>query len=162
MEEHELYHHGILGQKWGVRRFQNKDGSLTADGKKRYAENDSDDYEARKQQALKSGNASEVLKYKGDLTNKELQDAFTRINLEKQLSQISKEEVQTGFSKAMSVMDKVGKITNAADTAVKAYNLLAKINNTFSDKELPTIGVKKNKKENEDENKDENKNEKKK
>lgn len=31
----ELYHHGILGQKWGVRRYQNKDGSLTAAGKKR-------------------------------------------------------------------------------------------------------------------------------
>lgn len=33
----ELYHHGIKGQKWGVRRFQNKDGSLTSAGKKRYA-----------------------------------------------------------------------------------------------------------------------------
>lgn len=32
----ELYHHGILGQKWGVRRFQNSDGSLTPDGIKRY------------------------------------------------------------------------------------------------------------------------------
>lgn len=32
----ELYHHGIEGQKWGVRRFQNKDGSLTPAGMKRY------------------------------------------------------------------------------------------------------------------------------
>lgn len=31
-----LEHHGILGQKWGIRRFQNKDGSLTSQGKKRY------------------------------------------------------------------------------------------------------------------------------
>ena len=31
-----LMHHGILGQKWGVRRYQNPDGSLTDVGKKRY------------------------------------------------------------------------------------------------------------------------------
>lgn len=35
-----LQHHGILGQKWGVRRYQNADGSLTAAGRKRYV-NDS-------------------------------------------------------------------------------------------------------------------------
>ena len=34
----ELYHHGIKGQKWGVRRFQNKDGSYTPEGKQRYAQ----------------------------------------------------------------------------------------------------------------------------
>ena len=34
--ENELSHHGIKGQKWGIRRFQNKDGSLTTKGKKRY------------------------------------------------------------------------------------------------------------------------------
>ena len=32
----ELYHHGIKGQKWGVRRFQNPDGTLTAAGRERY------------------------------------------------------------------------------------------------------------------------------
>lgn len=31
-----LVHHGIEGQKWGVRRFQNRDGSLTEEGRKRY------------------------------------------------------------------------------------------------------------------------------
>lgn len=35
MDKYELYHHGIKGMKWGVRRYQNKDGSLTAAGKKR-------------------------------------------------------------------------------------------------------------------------------
>lgn len=32
----EFYHHGIKGMKWGVRRYQNADGSLTAEGQKRY------------------------------------------------------------------------------------------------------------------------------
>ena len=35
----ELYHHGIKGQKWGVRRFQNPDGTRTAAGKQRYVKN---------------------------------------------------------------------------------------------------------------------------
>lgn len=32
----ELYHHGIKGQKWGIRRYQNPDGTLTEEGKARY------------------------------------------------------------------------------------------------------------------------------
>lgn len=43
--ENYLVHHGILGQKWGVRRYQNKDGSLTEAGKKRYKADGSLTYE---------------------------------------------------------------------------------------------------------------------
>lgn len=32
----DIYHHGIKGQKWGVRRFVNPDGTLTPEGKRRY------------------------------------------------------------------------------------------------------------------------------
>lgn len=32
----ELFHHGIKGMKWGVRRYQNPDGTLTSEGRKRY------------------------------------------------------------------------------------------------------------------------------
>ena len=35
-----IEHHGIKGMKWGIRRFQNEDGSLTPDGKKRYSYKD--------------------------------------------------------------------------------------------------------------------------
>ena len=40
MRNDELRHHGILGMKWGIRRYQNKDGSLTAAGRKRYYNED--------------------------------------------------------------------------------------------------------------------------
>ena len=36
MQESYLAHHGIKGQKWGIRRYQNPDGSLTAEGERRY------------------------------------------------------------------------------------------------------------------------------
>ena len=51
----ELYHHGIKGQKWGVRRFQNPDGTRTDAGKKRYYSSDSskDEKKAANRERLK-------------------------------------------------------------------------------------------------------------
>ena len=39
-DQSELMHHGVKGQKWGIRRYRNSDGSLTPKGKKRYSENE--------------------------------------------------------------------------------------------------------------------------
>lgn len=52
--DYELRHHGIKGQKWGIRRFQRKDGSLTVAGKKRYY----DTPELNKQKAELDGSKS--------------------------------------------------------------------------------------------------------
>lgn len=52
----ELYHYGIQGQKWGVRRYQNEDGSLTPEGKKRLAKDYSKGifYDAERRDQLKT------------------------------------------------------------------------------------------------------------
>ena len=49
----ELYHHGILGQKWGIRRYQNPDGTLTEEGKKRYANGNYSESRAAREMAQK-------------------------------------------------------------------------------------------------------------
>lgn len=43
-ETDELSHHGIIGQKWGVRRFENENGTLTAAGRKRYDTDENGNY----------------------------------------------------------------------------------------------------------------------
>lgn len=49
MSEYVLMHHGVMGMKWGVRRYQNADGSLTAAGKKRFEKVSSNERLQKKQ-----------------------------------------------------------------------------------------------------------------
>lgn len=70
----ELYHFGIKGMKWGVRRFRNEDGTLTSAGKKRYNTDKRSDDRKRFDEIRKKDIKS--------MTNKELADANYRMTLE--------------------------------------------------------------------------------
>lgn len=96
-----LEHHGILGQKWGIHRFQNKDGSLTSQGKKRY---DTGKAESSNSQPTTPHTltAAEVVRNipVNKLTNQQLKDATDRMNLEsnyrRALSEYNKVHMTTG------------------------------------------------------------------
>lgn len=82
--EQYLAHHGVKGQKWGTRRFQNEDGTLTEEGKKRYykdtgfarnvlggdfglraaANANQEQFEARAHNAKRSGDKANAKKYR--------------------------------------------------------------------------------------------------
>lgn len=86
----ELQHHGIKGQKWGVRRFQNTDGSLTAEGKKRYSVNDYQQTIDKTKTAGKIVNEAKTL----NNTVKKLNDPAAERRIRKSAAEMSDIELQ--------------------------------------------------------------------
>ena len=89
-EEEYLAHHGTKGQRWGVRRFQNSDGSLTAAGKLRYSVDkkvDPKSAEKLKKRQVKEDAKLERLKIKEASKNENRKE-----KLEKKKSHISNKE----------------------------------------------------------------------
>lgn len=85
--------------------------------------------EADKERVLRSGKASEVMRYQGQLTNQELNSAFTRLNLERQIGRLSKEEVKSTMDKVDDIMKAVKTGTEWAKIGTDTYNTFAQIYN---------------------------------
>ncbi len=116
MENTELTHHGILGMKWGVRRYQNKNGTLTAAGKKRYSDSDAD-------RQVKAQRKSEAKKRR-TMTDDELRQKVARLQLENQYKDLVDVDVAPGRKFVSEVMGAAGKkaLTVAAAGAI-AYGI---------------------------------------
>lgn len=88
--------------------------------------------EADKERVLKSGTASEVAKYRGQLTNKELQDVWYRLNTEGLISdKASAENVQK--DKVDEFFKKMEKYQKYAETGIKTYDTAVDLYNAFAD-----------------------------
>lgn len=115
MKNDELKHHGIIGMKWGIRRYQNKDGTLTAAGKKRASRLESQYNDLTGKKLVKSSkNTSEsqgTKKKLSDMTDDELKSRINRLqsektylDLDKQVKALQPEQISRGkkFFKRLS------------------------------------------------------------
>lgn len=104
----ELMHYGIIGMKWGIRRYQNADGTLTSAGKKRYDKEPSPDHYVLPDS-----------KQPYELSNQELKDRNKRIELENKYI----ENIQKQATSGRKAYDKVKTILIGA--AVTGATMLA-------------------------------------
>lgn len=106
MQHEELAHHGIRGMKWGVRRFQNKDGTLTEAGKKRYgSENDASFSGRSSKSSGKKGKPRKI----SNMSDAELRQTLNRLQMEKQLKQLMSEQDTDKQKKGESFVAKKAK-----------------------------------------------------
>lgn len=122
METNELYHHGIKGMKWGVRRYQNKDGSLTKAGANRY------EREAKQKDYKEYDDSSGKYYRKTKKGNKETFDVDA--------NDYAKKDFQRAKRLAEETANMTNKLKNINDKAIKNTTKTKMDLSNMTDKEM--------------------------
>lgn len=138
-----IEHHGKIGQKWGVRRYQNKDGSLTPAGKKRLKKlkGELDKLESSKKESSSGQNGKTTSKQASvskkatkpatkslsEMSNAEIQAKIDRINLETRYKALTVPQKSRGKRMMETIGKNAGKVITERATKVAGDMLEKKL-----------------------------------
>lgn len=119
-----LEHHGILGMKWGIRRYQNSDGSLTAAGRKRYGVDENDGQ--RSSSGPSSGDSSNSItrtpaKSASEMTDQELNQALNRLRMEQQYNELTGAKSSNQYQNQQNFSTPPSNTGNLSNAELQAY-----------------------------------------
>lgn len=113
--EYELYHAGIKGMRWGIRRYQNADGSLTPAGRAHYRakeERRAIKEEVRAERRARKAEVKSIKSRQGrdprDMTDDELRKAVERSRLESEFNRLNPKSVSAGRKFVEKLIDQGG------------------------------------------------------
>lgn len=147
MNQNELYHYGILGMKWGVRRtpaqlgYSKSDSSVTKrvkKGKELAAKKKAKEQAKaeKKANAIEKTNRKDALKNRRNLSDADLEKRIKRLKMEKEFKSLTESDISPGRKYVSEVMSSAGKkaLTGAAAGAM-VYGVKAAITKEFNAKE---------------------------
>jgi hypothetical protein len=142
----ELYHHGVPGQRWGFRRYQNPDGTLTPAGRRRanklaekYAKVTGKKLIVKKKSV--QGNEKQKPKTISEMSDYEIQQKINRINLENTYSKLlASQTPKPKVSRAKKFIDKVKKDVIAPAMITAGKKVLTGVLINESNKLLRSLG----------------------
>lgn len=140
-----LIHHGMLGQRWGVKHgppypLDKKSQEILRKEWRKEKRIDDREIERRKKDVIATGDVKAAAANKFEFSEEEINQVIQRFNKQNELmSKVPEEKIQTGIDKFNEWSAKAQKVGDAAKKAGEAYNVAAAFSNAFFNTELPKV-----------------------